>query len=95
MIATLLSYQLSEPELVDPVRTFWMRIGSRGDVAAYARELASPIEKMSSVFREAHLHEDNVYILVDLPPSEPIVVVLTIANCSRLPISFEIVIRCR
>lgn len=62
---------------------------------ASAEELTSPIQKMSLVFPQSQLLEDYVYILVDLPPSEPIIVVLTIANCSGLPMSFEIVIRCR
>ena len=50
---------------------------------------------MLEVFSQSQLLENHVYILVDLPPSVPIVVVLTIANCSRLPMSFEIVITTR
>ena len=80
---------------MEPARTLGRRIGLRGDVTAFAEELASPTQMMLEVFPQSQLLENHVYILVDLPPSEPIVVVLTIANRSRLPMSFEIVIRCR
>ena len=78
---------------MEPARTIGRRIGLRGDVATFAEELDSPTQKMSSVFPQSQLLENHVYILVDLPPGEPIVVVLTVANCSRLLMSFEIVIR--
>ena len=80
---------------MEPARTLGWRIGLRGDVTAFAEELASPTQTMLEVFPQSQLLENHVYILVDLPPSEPIVVVLTIANRSRLPMSFEIVICCR
>lgn len=78
---------------MEPARTLGRRIGLPGDVTAFAEELASPTQTMLEVFPQSQLLENHVYILVDLPPGEPIVVVLTVANCSRLLMSFEIVIR--
>ena len=90
------SCQLNDPEPVVPVHTLLERMGIRsgGDHVTVAKELTDPTQKMSLVCPELHL-ENHVHILVNFPPShgEPIVVVLTITDCSHFPMSF--VIRCR
>ena len=79
-----LSCQLSVPEPVEPARTLGRRIGLRGDTKTFAEELSSPTQKILTLFPQPPL-ENHVHIMVELPSSEPMVVILTIANWSRLP----------
>ena len=70
-----LSCQLNVPEPVTPTSTLWQRIRNRGDVEAFAEQLADPTQTMLSVFPQSQLPlENHVYILVELPSGEPIVV---------------------
>lgn len=71
-----------------PACTIEQHIGLQGDVTMFAEELDSPTQKMLLVFLQLQLLKNHVHILVDFPPGEPIVVVLTIAYCSHLPMSF-------
>ena len=72
-----LSCQLHDAEPVDPAHTLAERIRLRGgDVEIFAKELTIPTQKMSTLFPQSHPPlEDHVHFLVQLPSSEPIVII--------------------
>ena len=71
-----LSCQLHDAEPIEPTRTLAGRIRLRGDVEMFAKELTRPLEKVSALFPRSHPPlEDHVHFLVQLPFSEPIVII--------------------
>ena len=71
-----LSCQLHEAEPFKPARTLAERIRLRGDVEMFATELTNPEKKVSALFPRSHPPlEGHVHFLVQLPSSEPIVII--------------------